>query len=156
MPEIENEKTLLRFIEWTKIKIRIHIAERLIYFDERDIWWASLGVNIGHEQDGKNERFERPVVIIKKFNRHLFWALPFTSTIKPASAYYYTFDHDGKQESVILTQLRILSDRRLLRKIGRFPKMDFIEVKQRLCDFLQYKTAPPSPKGEAGPRSPRN
>ncbi|MEK9183120.1 MAG: hypothetical protein AAB849_01275 [Patescibacteria group bacterium] len=55
------KEVALKFIEWTKIKIRIHISERVIYFREGEIWWASLGINIGHEQDGKNQNFERPI-----------------------------------------------------------------------------------------------
>ena len=37
-------------------------------FHEREIWWCSIGINLGDEQDGKNELYERPVLVIKKFN----------------------------------------------------------------------------------------
>ncbi len=58
-----------KFIAWTKLKIKIYISERVIYFREGEIWWASLGANIGYEEDGKNENFERPILIFKKFNQ---------------------------------------------------------------------------------------
>jgi mRNA interferase MazF len=76
---MNQENKLNHFIEWTKIKIRIHVSERVLYFKQREIWWASLGCNIGHEEDGKNIMFERPVLIVKKFNHHLLWVLPLTS-----------------------------------------------------------------------------
>lgn len=52
-----------RFVAWTRLKIRIHLSEKDVYFREGEMWWASLGANIGHEQDGKNETFERPILI---------------------------------------------------------------------------------------------
>lgn len=37
-----------KFIDWTKLKIRLHLKNEIgIYFYEREVWWASLGVNIG-------------------------------------------------------------------------------------------------------------
>ncbi len=30
--------------------------------------WCSIGINVGDEEDGKNELYERPVLVIKKFN----------------------------------------------------------------------------------------
>lgn len=51
-------------------------------FKERDIWWASIGVNVGFEEDGKHEKFIRPVLVIKKFNRELFLGIPMSTKIK--------------------------------------------------------------------------
>ena len=48
------QEYLIKFIEWTKLKIKLHIrSDEDVHFYEREIWWASLGVNIGFEQDGK-------------------------------------------------------------------------------------------------------
>ncbi len=49
------------------------------FYHEREIWWTSIGLNIGVETDGKNDSFERPVLIIKKFNKDMFWGIPLTS-----------------------------------------------------------------------------
>jgi len=57
-------KYLKKFFDWTELKIKIHSQERVFYFREREIWWTSLGLNIGFEQNGKNKRFERPVLIL--------------------------------------------------------------------------------------------
>jgi hypothetical protein len=55
------------FDGWNNVKKKVdtHNTSSL-YFKEREIWWASTGVNIGSESDGKNELFERPVLILKK------------------------------------------------------------------------------------------
>lgn len=65
------------------MKENIHNSEDNIpnYFHERDIWWYRLGVNIGFEQDGKGSDSSRPVLIIKKFTRHVAWIIPLTDKI---------------------------------------------------------------------------
>ncbi len=105
-----------QFVSWTKLKIRLHTKEeRAPFFKERDIWWTSIGQNIGNEQDGKNETFERPVLIIKKFNHDIFWGLPLTSQDKKG-VYYVSFQQHDRICTVILSQLRLWSSKRLLRK----------------------------------------
>ena len=76
-----EDKNLEDFVAWTKIKIRIHLNEskKDFYFKPREIWYASLGVNIGFETDGKNDKFERPVLIIRVFSADVLWILPLTS-----------------------------------------------------------------------------
>lgn len=124
------------FYRWTKIKIRIHALDnKNIYFKERQIWWASLGANIGFEQDGKHQRFERPVLILKKFNRHVLWALPLTSR-KKLGKYYYQLEYEGRQYAIILTQLKLISSKRLLRKIRIFPKDEFTRVRELIKGLL--------------------
>lgn len=136
MYEIETKETLERFVEWTKIKIRIHIKKSDLYFYEGEIWWVSLGANIGYEEDGKNAQFERPVLILRKFNSQTFWAIPITSKVKD-TFFHYKFEYNGKTNALHLTQLRLLSAKRLLRKLGSFPKDKFTEVKQKICDLIQ-------------------
>jgi mRNA interferase MazF len=51
-------------------------------FKERDIWWVSIGVNVGFEEDGKHEKFLRPVLILKKFNKELFLGIPNSDKIQ--------------------------------------------------------------------------
>ena len=126
---------LAKFVQWTKIKIRIHLLQKIIYFYEREIWWASLGVNIGYEQDGKHNRFERPVLVLRKFNQHVLWILPMTSKIKNGK-YYYPFEYHGIKYSIILTQLRLISSKRLLRKIRKFPKDEFEIVTKKIKELL--------------------
>ncbi|MFA5871014.1 MAG: hypothetical protein WC842_03995 [Candidatus Paceibacterota bacterium] len=53
------------FDSWNIQKKKINTREKVIFCNIREIWWCSLGVNIGSEEDGKNELFERPVLILK-------------------------------------------------------------------------------------------
>ena len=43
--------------------------------------------NIGNEQDGKGPEHSRPVLIVKRFNKHLLWAVPLTSKHKEGKFY---------------------------------------------------------------------
>ena len=113
----------------------MHKSKRKIYFRERQIWWCSFGLNIGFEQDGKNNRFERPALILKKFNPYVLWILPMTSIAK-SGKYYYQFEHNNRKYSIILSQLRLISSKRLLRKIRTFPGDEFKRVRELIKNFL--------------------
>lgn len=59
------------FDKWNNRKKIIDQKEisNQMFFNEREIWWGSLGVNIGYEQDGKNDENEFKEIVgkIKNF-----------------------------------------------------------------------------------------
>ena len=65
-----NEEYTKNFKAWSKKKefIEKRVLPDDFYFLEGEIWWAVLGVNIGHEIDGKNDMYERPVLVLKKIS----------------------------------------------------------------------------------------
>ncbi len=128
---MEIDGLLSWFKNWTKLKIKIHLNERIIYFREREIWWTSLGANIGFEQNGKNEAFERPVLILKKFGKEVLWAIPLTSKNK-SGFFYYDLSSAGFNSRVILSQLKLISSKRLIRKIGIIPTRLFLDIRLKL------------------------
>jgi hypothetical protein len=105
---------------------------------------VSLGHNVGSEENGKHENFERPVLILKKITDKLFFGLPLTSRQKKGS-WYYPFLFEGVERSAILSQLRALSGRRLIRPMGRLDVETFRPLKQAMIDFI--KTDPPDEAG---------
>lgn len=128
-----------KFISWTKLKISLHGEEGVtkeLFFRERDIWWVHLGKNVGHEQDGKNDSFERPVIVLRKFGRHLFWGVPTSTKVKPDHKFYKSFGFKGEKYSAILSQMKPVSSRRLIRKIGRLPNDEFDGIKNGITDLL--------------------
>ena len=123
------------FDSWNSLKKDLENIDKTIdkefYFHEREIWWTSLGLNIGHEQDGKNINFERPVLIIKKFNNELCWIIPLTSKSKANPLYYFKLENNlkGETDSVaILSQIKLISSKRLLRKVGYATPDDFKKI----------------------------
>ena len=119
----------MSFDKWNDLKKSLDSRKKLKYFSEREIWWCSLGKNIGHEQDGKNDLFERPVLIIKQFNLRLFWAIPLTSKLKKHK-FYHQYKFNGIKYSAVLSQVRMLDVNRLQRKIGHLNKKDFFGINQ--------------------------
>jgi mRNA interferase MazF len=117
------------FTDWVKIKIRLHILPKGPYFKEGEIWWASVGQNVGVESNGKNKGFERPVLILKKFNKDMFLAIPVSTKIKE-DQYKVIFMNNNKKYSANLSQMRVLDSKRLLRMVAKISGSDFAEVKK--------------------------
>ena len=105
----------------------------------REVWWCSLGLNIGHEQDGKHAAFERPVLVLRKFNRESVLVVPITSQLK-RTPYHVRFIHDGIEYTVIISQVRLLSTRRLRRRIFRMPEDMYGEVLSALQQMIGQRT----------------
>lgn len=134
---------LMHFVNWTKKKIRLHTAEPEVFCHEREIWWCSLGANIGFEQDGKGDEYRRPILVIRRFNKSIFWGVPLTTKTKEGK-YYYAIDlGDGLHRMVILSQLRLLDSKRLADKIGMLPKEQFVVVKEKLTEILNEEEYSP-------------
>ena len=127
-----------RIIAWTRLKCRLHLAEkRKLYFKEREIWWVHLGENLGSEQNGKNESFDRPALIIKRLNSELLWILPMTTSEKNSQYYYPTSNEVGKKQTkVVFSQIRTISSRRLIRKQRTLPINEFDEVRALLRKLI--------------------
>jgi len=123
------------FDKWNEKKKAIDKKEISsgMFFNEREIWWGSLGVNVGYEQDGKNDDFERPLLIIKKFNRSIVWVLPLT-TIAKENKFHYKLKSSGSL--VILSQIRLVSTKRFLRLVETINENEFKEIIIRIKEFL--------------------
>lgn len=121
-----NEKYVKEFDLWNKKKKEIEQSDVQRLCREREVWWCALGVNIGSEQDGKNEFFERPVLILKRYSMDLILVLPITSTEK--DNVYYVKIKSVMASSVILSQVRAIDNKRLLRKVGMLSIKDYLLV----------------------------
>ena len=108
-------------------------------FENRQIWWTSIGYNLGDESFGKNHLYERPVLVLRKLSSNAFVGIPFTTTKSEGSYFYeYRYTHvdvEGKEVIQIvylmLHQVRIFSNKRLLRKLGKMAEINFQEAKEK-------------------------
>jgi mRNA interferase MazF len=138
------------FDKWNRIKKFTDGKPDNFGVHERELWWMSFGVNVGVEIDGKNQYFDRPALILRKFNRQMVWVLPTTQQSKD-ERFYEKFTFDGGTFFVALTQIRTVSTKRFLRKIGMLPTDDFNRVKDRIAGFIKNGNPPLS--GSLGGRS---
>lgn len=129
------------FDEWNLRKKIIQGAnsELQFFYYTREIWWCSLGVNVGVETDGKHEYFERPILVVKKFNKYMFWGLPLTSTARDG-VYFCRVKYETGIAWAFLSQLRVFSSKRLIRKAGMISESDFQIVLNKLITFLKNET----------------
>lgn len=103
------------------------------YFpQEREVWMASIGKNIGFEQNGSGTNFSRPVLVIKKFNNQMFWCVPLSTKQKGFDFYYNFTDINRHPVSAILAQMKLVSIKRLQRKLYDIPPEAFKEIKDKL------------------------
>jgi mRNA interferase MazF len=78
------------FDTWNEHKKTANGSEFNLYFYEREVWWCAIGVIVGFEQDGKGEKFARPVLVLKKYSKNVFVGIPLT-TAKRESKYHHSF-----------------------------------------------------------------
>src|SRR6266480_4518640 len=124
------------FATWNTYKQQLHMLKKHPYYKSREVWFCSLGINIGTEQDGKNSKFERPVLIVRRFNHQMFWGVPLSTKLKPNNPHYYTFEHQGYYYSAITSQLRLFDSKRLTRKLYTFSQSNFSEIQLKLIKEL--------------------
>jgi len=118
------------FLEWIGLKERLHNTEHEPPFvSERDMWWISLGENIGSEMNGKSNRFSRPALILKKL-AHGFYLIAPTTTQKNEGTWYVLVQLGKKDEYVCLNQIRTIDYRRLHSKLGQVATDDFKKVRE--------------------------
>jgi len=97
---------------------------------------SNVGRNIGFEQNGSGDNFSRPVLIVKKFNNHMFWAISLSTKQKDFDFYFNFTDSNNQKVSAILAQMKLISVKRLKRKLYDIPNELFDEMKQKLKSFL--------------------
>lgn len=123
------------FENWNIRKKHLDSLEASPYFKEQEVWWVSVGVNIGYEEGGKSLAFSRPVLIIKKFSKNLFVGVPLSTKIKN-HPYYVKVKFQKRFITAMIFQLRSFSSKRLIGKIGKIEDIYYQEIKNRICDDI--------------------
>lgn len=120
---------LKNFLEWIKLKENLHDKASVSPFvSEREIWWASIGENIGSEINGKSKYFSRPVIIFKKLSHGFYFVIP-TTTQKKEGSWYVHFRQQEKDTYACLHQARSIDYRRMSSKLGTLDDTDAKKVK---------------------------
>ena len=141
---------IAQLIDWWKTHVLLIENNKEVYFKEGEVWWCSIGMNVGDEEFGKGTTFRRPVLIFKKFSNNSFLGLPLAGKEKEGSWYVPTLVI-GKKGSVMLNQARVFDRKRLQRRIMVMTKEDresiTIKFRELYCP-INFITPPLD--GEAG------
>jgi len=123
------------FDEWMPLKKELDLKKNRPTFKEREIWWCSIGINVGDEMDGKNAYFNRPVLVIRKFNKRTFYGIPLSSKVKD-NPYYFPIVFNGNKQSALISHMRLFDASRLTHHMGKLPSHQFDPVREALKNLL--------------------
>ncbi len=118
------------FDAWGIEKRKIHNDGKAPFYHEREVWWCALGTNIGFEQDGTGKNHDRPVVILKGFNKHVFFGVALTGRKREGSYYFYLGQIENREASAVLSQVRLCDTKRLVRKIAMLDEVTFVKLQE--------------------------
>ena len=137
---------------WFELKPKINEIELLpdFHIHEGEIWWCSLGENVGIETNGKGDFSLRPVLILKVFNKEHLWIVPLTKNLS-VDKFHIPIASFSQNSLVVVSQLRTVSSRRLYRLIQKINDKDLYVVKKALSSLLYKYETPPDGGESHGP-----
>ena len=118
------------FDRWNERKKKIHNAGAGRFYHKREIWWCSLGANIGYEQDGGGPLFQRPVLIVKGLSAHTCIVIPLTTSKSRHPMRISLGNIDGEESAVVISQLRVVDTRRFTERLGILEKVLFRDIQK--------------------------
>ena len=124
------------FDSWNKKKREIHQHTRAPFCHERELWWCALGVNIGFEQDGSEEEHNRPILVLKGLSSQTCLVIPLTTSPRVHPFRPSIGIVEGKKAHALLSQIRVIDTKRLIRKIGYLDKKIFQDIRKIAKDML--------------------
>ncbi|MBR1875271.1 type II toxin-antitoxin system PemK/MazF family toxin [Candidatus Saccharibacteria bacterium] len=129
-----------KFNQWNEIKKMLNDNSPRIVAKEGYLYWVSVGVNVGTEEDGKGPVFTRPVLAYyaDDNNKKEFLGIPFTTTPQRNEKYTEIAMVEDEITYALLKQIRVFSVKRINREIGR--------LKPEIFDNIIYKMTRIRPK----------
>ena len=124
------------FDKWNSVKKQINQRET-IKFKQGEIYFMSVGQNVGYEVYGHSNLFLRPVLIYRKLTQSSFVGIPLTSKAKDGS-YYFTFRYTKKTLSTaLLNQIRVFDIKRHAYFDGNIKRSDFKKIESKVIDLMK-------------------
>ena len=126
-----------RYDKWNILKQKLHNKDEIINFYQGNIYFMSIGHNIGSESYGKGNFFLRPVLVYKKLTKTIFLGIPLTSGEKDGS-YYFSFRYKkDKTSTAMLNQMRTFDIRRSEYLSGKINKNTYKNLENKLEEFMK-------------------
>lgn len=137
--------------QWNTLKKKVSTRDHKPPFvSEREIWWVSIGENVGSEVNGKSDLFSRPAIVFKKLSHSFYYVIP-TTTQDKAGSWFVPFRHKERNMVACLHQARAVDHRRLSSKLGQLDTDDFIRIVQSFkALYVEEVSKKYSPSGEDG------
>lgn len=130
---IDNNK----FNKWNDLKQNINQQKNRFHIRNMEIYFLSIGHNIGFESYGKDELFLRPIIVLKKLTYSTFIGIPLTSKEKEGDFYFKFSYKKNKFSYASLNQLRVFDTKRIVYKSGKMNYYDFLNLKEKVSNLLE-------------------
>lgn len=124
------------FDNWNTSKKLINKNTAPEFYHQREVWWCSLGINVGFEIDGTGDNFDRPVLVLKGFNKDTFLGVALTGRKKEGRYYFYLGEIEGRPATAVLSQIRLIDTKRLVKKMAMLDEAIFKELQKRIKTLL--------------------
>ena len=124
------------FDVWNTNKKEIEKGTPDFLYNEGEIWWCSVGLNIGEETCGKGDTFRRPILVIKKLSRKSCIGIPL-STQKKEGTRFAEISVQGESRFALLYQIRMFSTNRFQRRMASLELSQLNIVKEKLEALLE-------------------
>ena len=118
------------FNSWNERKIKLDANIAFLHPKEREIWWCSIGVNVGSEVYGKGESYTRPVLVINAEGSESFVGIPLTSNIKSKKYACIIKTDDNTLHTALIYQVRNFDKRRLTAKMYTLSIEEYRKVQE--------------------------
>ena len=124
------------FDGWNAQKKTIHVSGQNKLYHERQLWWCSLGANVGFEQDGTGLEYQRPVLILKGMSRETCYVIQLTTSPRQHRYRIPIGIVEGKSAVALISQMRLIDTKRLVNKIGFLDPKIFTLIRKAAKDIL--------------------
>ena len=124
------------FDQWNQQKKHIHESEGGKLYHEREMWWCSLGVNVGFEQDGAGVDHQRPVLILRGMSRQTCYVVPLTTSPKRHKYRIPIGQVENQQAVALISQIKLIDTKRLVNKIGFLDQPTFSVIRKAAKELL--------------------
>lgn len=125
------------FDAWNEEKKVLNASTPGLIFKEGEVWWCSVGANVGSEVFGKGTKFTRPVIVLRKLSQEACVVLPVTSQPPPRlGSWYHQMNFNGRDQFVMMHQVRMVSVRRFGSRLSTLPEPDFAALQQAVRQLL--------------------
>ncbi|HTB32791.1 MAG TPA: type II toxin-antitoxin system PemK/MazF family toxin [Bacteroidia bacterium] len=124
------------FDEWNIQKKSINAEPEGRLYRKREVWWCSLGINVGFEQDGSGKNYQRPVIILRGFSKQVCLIVPLTTSKKTNPYHVPVGIIEGKPAFVIISQIKLIDTKRLENKITVLDKATFESIRKAVKALL--------------------
>lgn len=119
------------FDKWNEKKKSLELNDSTFLFNEWEIWWISMWLNLKQESCWKWDDFRRPVLILKKLSTNTFIWIPLSTKLKNGT-WYADYTQNWEKCTALLYQIKMFDVTRFQRRIWQMDEKDFSGIKKRL------------------------